>query len=237
MSSTKTRVTAEYIWVHDNTVFSKAKTLEIKTMDELEVKNLHKWHFHDKSGNKHVITPLNVFNCPFRGQNGILIFCESDETNVKSKNTSDLFSIIQEFYILNPNNMRPHGFPVNVLPDTETNYSCSVGYRNNFNRKIMDIFYKLCLASGVKLVEMENSKSPSQWKYKIGECVRNEACVHHWMSKYLLLRVGEISNVIIDLSNTEYDKNGIWNVSKSYLLKNDEKEVEHSSDANYYFVI
>lgn len=231
MSGQKTRVTAEYIWVHNNNVFSKARTIEIKSIDELEIKNLKKWSHDDI-----VLKPLNVFNCPFRGQNGILVFCETDETIVKPRNTTDLYSIVQEFYFINPNNMRPHGFPLNVLPNKNVNYSCSVGYHNNFNRKIMDIFYKLCLASGIKLIEMENSKSPSQWKYKIGECTRNDVCAHHWMSKYILHRVGEISNIIIDISDKEFDK-GFWNVSKTLLIKNNDKPSTYDANTNFYKVI
>jgi len=42
-SSKKTRVTAEYIWVHDNELYSKSRTIEIRSLDELEIKNLSDW--------------------------------------------------------------------------------------------------------------------------------------------------------------------------------------------------
>lgn len=237
MSNNKiTRVSAEYIWVHNNELYSKARTIEIKSLDELEINNLKKWHYTDSENNKHTLRPLHLFNCPFRGQNGILIFCETDDVLVKSKNTTDVYSMTQEFYVINPNNMRPYGFPLNVNPKLGKNYSNRVGFENTFNRKIVDLFYKLCLASGVTISEISSSKSPSQWRYSINSQSRNNLCLHTWMSRYILHRVGEISNMIIDTSQDVPDTEH-WTRSHLYITKNDSEPTEHEPDSNVYKLI
>ena len=71
-----TRVTVEYVWVYENRLYSKSRTLEIRSLDEIEVENIKRWSY--KFGEEEVeLVPVNVFNCPFRGQNGIIVFCNN----------------------------------------------------------------------------------------------------------------------------------------------------------------
>jgi len=223
-----TRVTAEYIWVNNNSLSSKSRTIEIRSLDELEVKNIPKWSHNDM-----VLTPLNIFNCPFRGQNGILVYCITDNENEKSKKYDSNYFAIQEYYIINPNLMRPYGFTSLVNPDTDLEYVSKVGLDRCYGRKFSDLHYKLCLATGIKMTEMTNSNSPSKWSYKIQNGNLNDLCVHLWMSRYILHRVGESCNVIMSFNPTLDNK--YWNSCTLELNIKDSINI-HNGNINIYDV-
>jgi len=233
-SSTKTRVTAEYVWVYNNELYSKSRTLEIRSLDELEVKNLSKWDVKVNSESL-VITPINVYNCPFRGQNGILVFCKTDDTRISEKSSSGSYSVLQQYYIINPNLMRPYGFPSLVNPNESLRYSCGVGLQKCYGRKFADLHYKLCLSTGIKMTELNSSNSPSKWEYVVEGNSRNDICSHLWMSRYILHRVGENCNVIMKTCSSELNEE-VWNKTLCYINKNGE-ETEHNGNVDIIIFI
>lgn len=231
MSSKKTRVSAEYIWIHDNEMYSKTRTIEIQGLEELEVKNISKWSF-NSLGEELTLTPINIFNCPFRGQNGILVFCKTNNTKLLSKNKSGSYSMSQEYYIINPNLMRPYGFLSLVNPDTGLNYVSGVGLQKCYGRKFADLHYKLCIASGIKISSMTSSNSPSKWEYVVDSTSINDLSAHFWLSRYILHRVGENCNVIMDINPTNLD-NRYWNPTKCKLNNNGEI-TEYNGECDLY---
>ena len=214
-----TRVTAEYVWVYDNRLYSKSRTLEIRSLDEIEVENIKKWSY--KFGDKEVeLVPVNVFNCPFRGQNGIIVFCNNVN---KSKKMDGPYTASQEYYIINTTSMLPYGFPSQIKPNLENEYRCSIGMERVYGRKIADLHYKLCLSAGVKITEIMNSDRPSKWLFKVEAGSKNDLCVHLWMARYILHRVGESCNVIMDMDpnlNKEY-----WNDCHLRIVGLEEEKV------------
>ena len=93
-----------------------------------------------------------------------------------------------------------------------------------------DLHYKLCIATGINMTELRTSNSPAQWRYTVEGNTRNDLCVHLWLSRYILLRVGEISNVIMDLSSKVLDDK-IWYPSKCCVdMNGDVTEYDGSID-------
>jgi glutamine synthetase len=228
-----TKVIAEYIWMDKKNNFrSKSRTLDIRNQSDIEIDNLPKWNYNGvlcgQSENNVILTPVAVFMCPFRGQNSILVLCETYKENgepmsnnyrqnaVKifndNKEIEPMFELEQDYFIINPNNNKPLGFPISGYPEPEGDYFCSIGTLNNFGRKIADLHYKLCLVAGVNIYSISANVAPGQWKFQIGQCNGIEAGDHMMIARYILDRIGELNNVCIDYS--EKPVQGNWNHSK-----------------------
>ena len=218
--------------VHNNELFSKSRTIEIRSLDELEVKNMPNWSFMDKDQERSM-NPINIFNCPFRGQNGIIVFCKTGDTNIKSKNSNGSYSVAQDYYIINPNLMRPYGFLSLINPDKDLNFVSGVGLQKCYGRKFADLHYKLCLATGIRMTELSCSNSPSKWNYTIEANTKNDLCVHLWMSRYILHRVGENCNVIMNTNPSLDSKH--WNECLCVVNLNGVKN-EYCGDIDVYNV-
>ena len=129
--------------------------------------------------------------------------------------------------------MRPYGFLTLVNPDATLEYTSGVGLEKCYGRKFTDLHYKLCIACGIKMTELSNSNSPSKWLYTIEATNKNDLCVHLWMSRYILHRVGENCNVIMD-TNPDLD-NKYWNKCVLNITSNDD-QTEHDGGTNIYNV-
>jgi len=235
-----TNVIAEYIWIGGNGEFrSKTKTLIVTKAEDCEVDNLPIWNYDgsstgqaDGSSSEVMLYPRAVFSCPFRGQNALLIVCDTYDTSGQPTATNnrchaktlfdkDLdakpwFGLEQEYFIMNPSNMKPIGFPATGWPDPQGQYYCGVGTLNNFGRKIADMHYKLCLAAGVKISGINAEVAPGQWEFQVGPCEGIEAGDHLFVARYILERVGELHNMVIDYSPKPIKESG-WNGSGCHV--------------------
>lgn len=230
-----TKLIAEYVWLDNNQKFrSKSRTLEIKSADDLEIKNLPQWSYDGSSTNQAssknsevVLQPVRIFNCPFRGGNNVLILCDTYdhegeptisnkrfEANIIFEDVVDQkpwFGLEQEYFMVDRNTNKPLGFPQHGYPESQGKYYCGVGAGRVFGRKLADLHYQLCLKAGIEIHGINAEVAPGQWEFQIGPCTGIEAGDHLWMARYILERVAELSNIII-----EYDPkplSGDWNGS------------------------
>jgi glutamine synthetase len=234
-----TKVIAEYIWLDGSSGFrSKCRTLEVKTQIDIEVDNLPLWNYDgsstgqsEASNSDVTLQPVAVFSDPFRGQNSVFVLCATYDcdgnplANNHRHNAVRLFNqdsdaqpwfgIEQEYFMMNPNTKWPLGFPPNGYPKPQGNYYCSVGTLNNFGRKIADLHYKMCLASGVKIAGINAETAPGQWEFQVGPCEGIEAGDHLTMARYILERVSEFSSILIDYSPKPVK--GDWNGSGCHV--------------------
>jgi glutamine synthetase len=229
MPSKKICVSAEYIWVHNNELCSKTRTIQIQGVEELEVKNISKWHYND-GDEKITLLPLNIFSCPFRGQNGILVYCKTGNTKLSVKNPQGTYAFSQEYYIINPNTTRPYGFTVHANPSATLNYTSGVGLEKCTGRKFADLHYKLCLVSGISISEMTCSDRPSKWRYTVKTTTPNDLSSHMWMTRYILHRVGENCNVVMDINPQDLTSK-YWSATKCTLTKNGDDTI-HDGDCD-----
>jgi glutamine synthetase len=62
---------------------------------------------------------------------------------------------------------------------------------------VVEAHLKLCLASGVTISGVNAEVMPGQWEYQVGPCIGISAADQMLISRYLMLRVGEVYDVVI----------------------------------------
>jgi len=118
------------------------------------------------------------------------------------------FGIEQEYFIIDPKTNNPLGFDENKK---QGQYYCSVGAENAFGRKIAEEHLLECINYGVIVSGMNAEVAPGQWEYQVGPCVGIESGDHLWISRYILQKIAEKHNVIINFEPKPLS--GDWNGS------------------------
>ena len=121
------------------------------------------------------------------------------------------FGLEQEYFMINPQTMKPIGFPDDNENATQGQYYCSVGANNSFGRGLAEEHMNSCIASGIKISGINAEVAPGQWEFQIGPCTGIEQGDHLWMARYLLQKIAEKYNIIIDFSPKPVS--GEWNGS------------------------
>ena len=73
----------------------------------------------------------------------------------------------------------------------------------------MEAHYRACLYAGVKIAGINAEVMPGQWEFQVGPCEGLQMGDDLWMARYLLHRVAELFNVIVDFSPKPIK--GDWN--------------------------
>lgn len=220
------KIQAEYIWIggSGNDIRSKTKTLNKIVRD---IGDIPIWNFDGSSTgqaegiNSEVqLEPVCYFRDPFRRGNNILVLCEcignKSNTRKLANNIFESglehepwFGIEQEYTLLDKKTKWPLGWPEGGYFSPQGPYYCSVGAENAIGRDIMEVHYKCCLYSGIKISGTNAEVMPSQWEYQIGPCEGIESGDHLWVSRYLMYRVCEMYDVIVSFDPKPVE--GDWN--------------------------
>lgn len=225
-------VRLEYVWVGgDYELRSKVKLLYDKNGNEITNQNLDsvpKWNYDGSSTNQAVGSDSEVILIPRRifksNQNQAIVLCdtytpqgEALETNHRclanelfnrKLDAEPWFGLEQEYFLIDPHTNKPLGFGEKK---TQGQFYCSVGTDNAFGRIIAEQHLQACLQWGVKIAGMNAEVAPGQWEYQIGPCTGIEAGDNLLIARYLLQRIGEQHNVIINIEPKPLD--GDWNGS------------------------
>ena len=228
-------ITCEYIWLDNNQNFrSKTKVYtykhEIQHAKFLDF--LPEWNYDGSStgqasgkDSEVIIKPCEVFLCPFRKErDSLLVLCDTYtpddlplENNYrpwayntfnKKLDEEPWFGIEQEYFMIDPQTNKPLGFDPN---NSQGQYYCSVGTLNNFGRHIADEHLEACLYAGIKISGINAEVAPGQWEYQIGPCNGIESGDHLLVSRYILQRIAEKHNVVINFEPKPVK--GDWNGS------------------------
>ena len=119
------------------------------------------------------------------------------------------FGMEQEYFLINHNTRKPLGFPETGDPPPQGPYYCGVG--TVYGRNIAEEHLKYCISAGIKISGINAEVAPGQWEFQIGPCVGIEAGDHLWMARYILNRVAEKYNVLVDYEPKPVK--GDWNGS------------------------
>ena len=239
-----TKTIVEYVWIGGNfETRGKTKVVngQVNTVNDLE-----EWNFDGSSTNQAqressevFLRPKVLFNDPFRRNHHKIVLCDTytrDGTSAKNNNREwaesvfnkaleeePWFGLEQEYFLIDPETKLPLGFKGKDGEDTpaQGQYYCSNGAENAFGRKIVDEHLEACIYAGIKISGVNFEVCPGQCEFQIGPCIGIEEGDHMWMARYILNRIGEHHNTIIN-----YDPKpvkGDWNGSgchANYSTKN-----------------
>ena len=221
----------EYIWI------GKCNELRCKTRvlgDVESLSDIPKWNYDGSStgqasgcDSEVILHPVCLFNDPFRGEDHKMVMCAthrpdgtplSNNHRVWAKSVFDQglehlpwYGMEQEYFLIDSDTNKPLGFPANGHPNPQGQYYCSVGTNNAFGREIADDHLSKCVEAGIKISGINAEVAPGQWEFQIGPCVGLEEGDHLWMARYILNRVAEEHNVIVDYEPKPMK--GDWNGS------------------------
>lgn len=187
---------------------------------------LPKWNYDGSSTNQAtgknseiIIEPKYVCKCPFRrgsfsSCNNILVLCDTYTPNgeplsnnnrvnankIFNKNLQEepWFGIEQEFFLIDRKTKKPLGFPKYGNPNQQGQYYCSIGASNSFGREIMEKHLECCIYSGIKISGINAEVAPGQWEYQVGPCIGIDSADQLWISRYILIRIAELSNIDVE---------------------------------------
>ena len=181
-----------------------------------------------------ILKPVNYFPAPFRGGDNILVLCEgytwedkgSDklipaDTNFRhfaSKiheqvKSEDLWFAMEQEYTLfdgtHDLDRWPLGWPKGGYPPPQGRYYCGVGHTKAVGRSIMEAHVAASLHAGLEISGTNAEVMPGQWEYQVGPANLLDVGDHMWISRYLLERVSEDYEVMVDLQPKPVE--GDWN--------------------------
>ena len=114
----------------------------------------------------------------------------------------------QEYFIIDPQTNKPLGYDEKK---TQGQYYCSVGAENAFGRKIAEEHLLEFINYGVNISGINAEVAPGQWEYQIGPCEGIEMGDNLWIARYILQKIAESHNVIINIEPKPLT--GDWNGS------------------------
>lgn len=219
----------EYIWLDGYTpepnLRSKTKILPQEEFDGTP-ESLPVWSFDGSSTQQAeggssdcLLQPVRVVPDPAR-ENAYLVLSEvlnadgsPHATNWRSRYEDDAdfwFGYEQEYVIVQEDGM-PLGFPEKGYPAPQGPYYCSVGYPVNAGREIVERHLDLCLKAGLGITGINAEVMLGQWEYQLFGKGAKRASDDLWLTRYLLLRVGEEYGVKIEFHPKPVK--GDWNGS------------------------
>eukprot|EP00898_Chlorokybus_atmophyticus_P008129 jgi/Chlat1/8317/Chrsp78S09215 len=232
------KVQAEYIWLGGSIwdIRSKTKTLseKPKSPDDLPL-----WNYDGSStgqapgdDSEVYLKPRAIYPDPFRRGDNILVMCDAyiplkpgQEGDMKPIPTNTRlacaevmdkaakhvpwFGIEQEYTLKDAQTGWPLGWPTNGFPGAQGPYYCGVGTGKAIARDVVEAHYKACLYANINLSGINAEVMPSQWEYQVGPCTGIDSADQLWISRYIMLRVCEMYDVICDFDPKPIP--GDWN--------------------------
>ena len=264
----------EYVWIGGNQELrSKVKIIDgegILSKDIDKVWELIKdkpWNYDGSSTNQAngedseiILKPIQIYSNPFIN-NGFFVLCETYLPNGEPHKTNTrhyalsifnkkieeepMFGMEQEFFILDPETMRPVGFPKNGYPEGQGKYYCSVGTGNCFQRNFLQEAMDSLISMDIPVTGSNFEVCPGQMEIQVCSVGINQAD-NLIMTRYVLHRLSEKYNIVVDFSakpvkgdwngsgcHTNFSTKGMRENSNGYELilnaieKLKEKHLEH----------
>ncbi|KAH9628059.1 hypothetical protein HF086_018034 [Spodoptera exigua] len=139
-------------------------------------------------------TNKNTFDENFQGSNHRY---KCAATYNKCKEQEPWFGMEQYFYLMNPTDLRPVGWPKGGYPQSSPLYYCGTGGDKIFGRELIDAHSRCCLYAGIPMWSTNPEVVPSQWQYRVGPSVGINAGDDAWMARFILKILAEQFGVSI----------------------------------------
>jgi glutamine synthetase len=221
----------EYIWLDGYeplpNIRSKTAVRDLDSYDGT-LESVPEWSF-DGSSTKQaeggfsdcILKPVRVYDDPAR-DNGHIVLCEvlnADHTPhvsnkralIDDKTEGDFWFGFEQEYVLMGDDGRPIGFPSGGYPEPQGPYYCAVGYHHVAGREFIEEHMNTCIDADVGIVGINSEVMLGQWEYQcFGEGAKR-ACDDLIVSRYLLYRIAEKYQIIVNLDPKPIK--GDWNGS------------------------
>lgn len=224
------RIQALYVWIGGSGLDIRSKTRTLEKVpagpDDLPI-----WNFDGSStgqapghASEVLLKPRAIFRDPFRRGDNIVVLCDCykpDMTPVPSNTRAPCaeamekvkehvpwFGIEQEYTMFTLDG-RPLGFPKGGVPRPQGPYYCGNGVENAYGRDLVEAHYRACLYAGVTISGTNAEVMAGQWEYQVGPCEGIDMGDHLWISRWILLRIGEIFGIVISFDPKPMK--GDWN--------------------------
>lgn len=214
-------VIAEYIWI-DGDLAIRSKTRVINVVEYidysrniLDIKCFPQWNYDGSSTNQAtcndseiVLRPCQVYPCPFR-YSGYIVLCDTYLPNGNpaknnhrhaAKKIFDTYhqempwyGLEQEYFMIDPLTGKPFGHNHH-----DGRYYCSVGAKVAYHRELVEKHLQCCLYAGLSISGVNAEVEPGQWEFQIGPVEGIEASDQLWVARYILNRLSEQYNIIIN---------------------------------------
>jgi len=227
MSLNARKTLLEYIWLDLKSGF-RSKIKIINRLDDLSIDNLPLWNYDGsstgqaKGSNTEVILkPVYLRKNPLiRSElyDSYIVLCgtylDYDLLKPLNNNHRDTavalfnenreekpwFGIEQEYFLFNPETNLPLGVPSKNFNKVLNKYYCSIGHERRLGRVIAEEHMNACIYSNLTISGINAEVEPGQWEYQIGPCEGIESGDQVLVSRYLLERIAEKHNVIVNWS-------------------------------------
>ncbi|GIY09605.1 glutamine synthetase [Caerostris extrusa] len=156
--------------------------------------------------------PVKLYKDPFRGGCNRLVFCETYSRERLPTFANNRYRLLASTLLHEPftffqtySLLRKDGKPLCYMdpaytPDSQFGFACG--------KYVAEGHYKACLYAGVSMSSLESVSYLGQWRYSIGSFSSAvELGDDVWMSRFLLLRVAEDFDVVV---NFEKDQASFW---------------------------
>lgn len=214
MSTKKSKL--EYIWLDGSqpTQGLRSKTKVVADFGG-KLEDCDMWSFdgsstQQASGGSSDLLLKPVYICPDPGRlgDGYLVMCEvlnadgsAHPTNGRATIDDDdddfWFGFEQEYTLMDPDTMRPLGFPAGGYPAPQGPYYCSVGAANAFGRDLIEEHLEMCLEAGLNVEGINAEVMAGQWEFQGFAKSAARAGDEMWIGRYLLERCAEKYGVSI----------------------------------------
>jgi glutamine synthetase len=205
----------EYIWL-DAVYRARSKTRVLKKNGLFGITDVPDWNYDGSStgqvssGNTEIILkPQMLYKNPFhRDDKHWLVLCD---TNVGVRKEAvkifdqcleeePWFGLEQEYFIF------PKDFDMKRLNLSQGEFYCGIGYgtlnrednRKFFERIIAEEHLDACLYAGLNMSGMNAEVACHQWEFQVGPCEGIAAADQLHMARYILERIAEKYDCIID---------------------------------------
>ena len=238
------KIRIDYVWLDGYTptqnIRSKVRIMEVDSLPTTH-QQIPEWGFDGSSTQQApgddsdlVLKPVHMVNNPMNDEKdnweSFIVLCEVMLPNGKPhpsntraklqklKKNDILFSIEQEYVILDNRSIRPLGWPIKenqvVFPQPQGKYYCGSG---NFvqGRNFVEKHTGMCHKANLHIEGTNAEVMLSQWEYQLGILSATDLADELWISRYIMERLSEYFNVIVS-----YDPKpiaGDWNGSGCHV--------------------
>ena len=212
----------EYIWIGGNgEIRSKTRVLNMAINKNIDMPC---WNYDGSSTNQAdsnsntevILKPCKLFKNPFINDNisnHFLVLCETLDTNMNPlptnhrHNANKLFEMnlsLEPWFGLEQEYFMIHKGEIGInLCSEDGRYYCGTQL-NHIERTIVEEHLQACLTAKINISGLNAEVAPRQWEFQIGPCTGIESGDHMIIARFLLERIAEKYDVVINYTPKLY---------------------------------